>query len=457
MTWSLRARLTAWYTALVVAVLVTGAGAVFAVQARLGHERLDDELSRLMLTLEGVMRTEINEGLDLQASADEASAEVVAPDRVLLLERPDGRALAAWGIPLPSPWPLVNVASGHHTAAFGSTRVRLLRRDVEYKGHRYLAAVGATLAGLETQQRELVIALAIGVVVALTVAAAGGWWVGRRTLRPLQDMADQAAAIQGPGATEHLRAPHAEDELGRLATAFNGLLDRLGAALQAQRQFMADASHELRTPVSIVRTTAQVALARHERTPDEYREALSIVAEQTARLTRLVDAMFLLARAGAQGIPVAREPVYVDEIVAECVRGLRVLAQDRGVTIHTTGATEVTLSGDPVLLGQMIGNVIDNAIRYTQPGGSVFIDIQHQSSAAIIAVRDTGPGILPDDHVRIFERFVRLDRQSEGAGLGLPIARWVAEAHDGRLDLATSSSAGSTFVITLPIDENPPL
>ncbi len=366
MTLSLRARLTAWYSAIVIAVLLAGALAAVLVQSRLGLERLDEELARLMLTLEGVMRTEINEGLTLQASADEASSEVVAPDRMLTLATPDGRTLAAWGLPLPRGWSIGRALAGHETFDDGEAHVRFFRRDIEYKGFSYIAAVGVSLADLNEQHRELVVALSIGLLVALALAGVGGWWVGRRTLRPLEDMALQAMRMTDSVPGQRLTAPHPGDELGRLATSFNALLERLATALNSQRQFMADASHELRTPVSIVRATAQVSLGRDDRSSDDYRESLAIVAEQTARITRLVDSMFLLARAEASGIPMTPEPLYLDDLVAECVRGLRVLARERHVDVRVDAEGEFAFFGDASLLRQMVGNLLDNAVRYAQ-------------------------------------------------------------------------------------------
>ncbi len=150
-------------------------------------------------------------------------------------------------------------------------------------------------------------------------------------------MADQATTITERDPAARLAAPNPNDELGRFAAAFNGLLDRLAAALHAQRQFMADASHELRTPVSVVRSAAQVTLARTDRPEADYRESLTIVAEQSARLARLVDAMFLLSRAEASGLPLMREPLYVDDVLDECVRAQRLLAGERGVMVTTAG------------------------------------------------------------------------------------------------------------------------
>jgi signal transduction histidine kinase len=213
---------------------------------------------------------------------------------------------------------------------------------------------------------------------------------------------------------------------------------------------MADASHELRTPVSIVRATAQVALGRDDRSLAEYRESMEIVADETARITRLVDAMFLLARAEADGIPMTREPLYLDEIVGDAVRGLKVLARERRVDVKVAVEGDLSLQGDPQLLRQMVTNLLDNAIRYARTGGVVTVCMRRNGADAMLAVQDDGPGVGAGDRERIFQRFVRLDTRSDGAGLGLPIARWVAEKHGGRLVLADAAPPGSEFVVTLP-------
>jgi two-component system OmpR family sensor kinase len=447
---SIRARLTLYYSLVVVTVLVVGAVAVAVVQQRLAIERLDGELQRLMLTLQGVMRTELGEGLDLPAAAEEASREVVAPERTLAVARPNGDLLATWGPPISTDWRPGQQVSLPATSVIGSTRVRLMSQPVTQLGNTYIATVMAPLAALDYQQAELLVALSVGVLIALGVAGIGGWVVGRQTLQPLTDMATQATAITERNPSARLNAPNTTDELGRFAAAFNGLLDRLAAALNAQRQFMADASHELRTPVSVVRTTAQVTLAREPRSEEDYRESLTIVAEQSARLARLVDSMFLLSRAEAQGIPLNREPIYLDDLVAECVRALRVFAKDRDIDVRTCGDAEVNFLGDNMLLRQMVGNLLENAIRHAKSGGTVGATVKRTESGVTVRVTDDGAGIPVHERGRIFQRFVRLDSRSHGAGLGLPIARWIAEAHGGRLVLESSGPAGSCFSVTLP-------
>ena len=235
--------------------------------------------------------------------------------------------------------------------------------------------------------------------------------IGRQTLRAADaEWPDQASRINARDPKERLTAPPADDELGLLAASFNGLLDRLASALHQQRQFMADASHELRTPVSVVRTATQVTLARDARSADEYRESLVIVGEQANRLSRLVDAMFLLSRAEAQGVPLRREFLNLDDILAESARALRVLADQRGVTVTTDGEQEVGFTGDDALLRQMIGNLLDNAIRHAGSDGAVVARSGAPADRVTLRITNDGPGIAPADQ-RADLRAVRPDRR----------------------------------------------
>jgi signal transduction histidine kinase len=215
---------------------------------------------------------------------------------------------------------------------------------------------------------------------------------------------------------------------------------------------MADASHELRTPVSVVRATADVMLSREHRDEAEYREGLSIAGGQARRLGRLVEDMLVLARADAGGYPLRPVDLYLDEVVADCGRSVDVLATERGVTIRSSGSPDIPFRGDEDLLRRLVLNVLQNAVQHTPSGGSVAVDVRQEPDAVRIRVTDQGPGIAPDDQRRIFDRFVQLDpaRRGQGTGLGLPIARWIAEAHRGTLTLERSAPGTTTFCVTLP-------
>lgn len=446
---SIRSRLTLWYTAVVVAILLTGGIVGSLAQARLALQGLDDDLTRTMATLVGVMHTEIGEGLSLEASADEASREVVAPGHGLALLRADGTLLEAWGDPSDAHVLAREASAGLSTRA-GGAGTRVLLRDVEDAGHRFRAVVAVSMDTLAAQHAAMVRALYLGGLLALLTAAIGGWLIGRKTLQPLSDMAAQASRIDGREPSGRLSTPNPDDELGVLAASFNDLLQRLGTALHQQRQFMADASHELRTPVSVVRTTAQVTLSQPHRPEGEYREGFAIVEEQATRLSRLVEAMFLLSRAEAHGVPLHREFVNLDDLVAETVRAARVVAEQRALRVVVEGQQEVGFEGDDGLLRQLVANLLDNAIRHADIGGTVVAALSRDAHDIVLRVTNDGPGIAPADHTRIFERFVRIG-SSTGGGLGLPIARWIAEAHGGTLALEHSASGRTTFAVRLPI------
>ena len=452
MNLSIRTRLTLWYSSIVVVTLATGAVAGWFMQWQLTFQYLDEDIARSMATLEGVMRTEFGKGLTLEGAAEEASIEVVVPDRTLLLRRPDGSLLEVWGLPLDSAFlPPLGHDTNAVTVSTGVGDIRILRHQVEHGGHRYQAAVIAPLAPLRALQFEMFRAMSVGMMMALLLAAAGGWVIGRQTLKPLTLMADQARRINERDPKGRLEVPPVADELGQLATAFNGLLDRLASALNSQRQFMADTSHELRTPVSVVRTATQVTLARDVRSTEEYRESLVIIGEQATRLSRLVDSMFLLSRAEAQGVLLRREFLNLDDILAECARACGVLARQRGVALTTSGDEEVGFTGDDALLRQMIGNLLDNAIHHADADGHVVASLERSNGHVRLRITNDGPGIEAANHDRIFDRFVRIGA-SDGAGLGLPIARWIAEAHGGTVQLADSGPGSTTFVVTLPDD-----
>ena len=452
MSWSIRARLSLSYSALVLAVLATATVVIAGVESRSSLSRLDAELQRLNLTLGAVMLNEFGEGLDLSGAALEASSEVVTPGRILLIAREDGSIVRAWGGTLPSSW-RPGVASPDADASsvtLNGANYRMVGRRVVANGHAFVVVVLAAMAPLEEDQRNLFRTLTIGIAAALIVAVLGGLLIGKLALRPLSAMAEQAAALGERNLTTRLAAPHPRDELGQLASAFNGLLGRLSSVLSSQRQFMADASHQLRTPVSVLRTTADVTLRQPHRPEHDYREAITIAAEQAVRLTKLVDAMFVLSRAEAGGRTLRPEPVYLDEIVADCVRELGVIAAERGVRVAATGDTDVPFIGDDDCLRQLFTNVLDNAVAHTRAGGLVTADTHVAERQIRVRITDQGEGIPAVDRERIFERFTRLDQRRPGAGLGLPIARWMAEAHGGTLELDSSSSEGSVFVVTLP-------
>ena len=239
-----------------------------------------------------------------------------------------------------------------------------------------------------------------------------------------------------------------------LATGGGWLLSRstLRPVIESQRRFMADASHELRTPVSIIRSAADVTLSQPQRSTAEYQDSVSVIAEQAKRLSRLVDDLFLLARADVKGRPLATTRFYLDDVLAECVRAVELLGAPRHVHVDVASDTDIEMEADEDLVRRMLMNLLENAVRYTAEGTRVQVTMSRDNDRVVIAVDDKGPGVPVEDRERIFERFVRLDpARAGGAGLGLPIARWIAEAHGGSLTLVGPSAPGCSFVVRLPL------
>ena len=451
---SLRTRLTAWYSVLLVLTVAVFSAAVLWLHWRLLLEQFDDGLKSISATANNVVEEKLGELKDLGLAATEMAAVVRPRDDVVQVLDGSGSPIHPAARPMPLPPEVRSPGFTRATRTLSGADGRSWRvtvRSETAEGHRYLVAVGAPLDEAIEQWQTLLKACLIGIPLALLFAVGGGLWLGRHGLRPLTSMAAEAQAITAKTLDRRLTVPPATEELEQLAASFNRVLDRLGSALSTQRRFMADASHELRTPVSIMRTAADVTLSQPVRDEGEYREALSAVSQQSSRLTRLVDDMLVLARADGGGYPMVVASVDMAALVHECVRELGARAEDKGITVRTS-LEPVTLKGDGALLRRMLSNLLGNALTYTPRGGSVDVSLAKAEDGVVLRVADTGPGIPPEDRERVFERFVRLDpaRGAGGAGLGLAIARWVAEAHGGGVRIVSSGSDGSIFAANLP-------
>ncbi len=457
---TLRLRLTVWYTLILSVTLLAFSGVLLYEEPRLARAALDAELRRESIAVEGVLREELGERLKPQDAVAELLEGIRLPGRGVAIFDAKQR-------PVGVRWQSLEPVS--EEALFRSIDGGMLKtptrqgeglfyvRQVEHPKGPFVIVVSAPLGELARDlgvlRRALLIAGACGVV----LAALGGVLMAARALRPLQVMAQEAADITASDSARRLTISQSRDELRALGRAFNSLLDRLNAMLLRQRAFMADASHELRTPVSVVRSAAEVTLAREPRTEAEYRDALRIVSEQTARLGRMVDDMFLLARVDAGRRPLVAGQFYLDELIDECVRGIGVLAEPRRVRLTLTCPSEVEMRGDEGLLRQMVINLLENALRHSDDGGQVAVSVVLDQALARIQVTDNGEGIPAGDHERVFERFLKLDAArgpGSGAGLGLPIARWIAQAHGGTLSVLRSDTNGTTFEAVVPLNNN---
>ena len=303
------------------------------------------------------------------------------------------------------------------------------------------------------------VAMLVTLPVALVLAVVGGYLLARRALDPIAAMTTQADGIGSRNLHERLSVRNADDELGRLATTFNHVLARADRSLEQQRRFTADASHELRTPVALIRAEADVALTGVTDGVAQYREALAVIRDGSVQLSRIVNDLFLLARADAGQASLAPDALYLDEVVTGTVHSMRSLAELRTVTLTVQVPGEVPYRGDDAMLRRALRNLIENAIRYSRAGGAVRVALEQDESVYTISVTDAGAGISEEHQGHLFERFYRGDEarnrsesaEGAGAGLGLAIAREIAEQHGGRVVLRSSSDEGSRFELILPV------
>lgn len=311
-----------------------------------------------------------------------------------------------------------------------------------------------TEEGLWHELGELIGGIAFGIPLALAAAGLGGYLMARRALAPVETMTRQAAKISAARLGERLPVENPQDELGQMATVFNQSLHRIQGAFEELRRFTADASHELRTPLTAVRSVGEVAL-QDERSPHQYREAISSMLEEVDRLTRLVDNLLLLSRGDAGPVRLNRTRLPLRDAVQETVSLVEVLAEEKGQKVLVEGDASMAVSADWLILRQALLNLLDNAIRYSPAGAVVTVRVGRRTPGEVLLeVVDQGPGIEPEHRSRVFERFYRVDparsREQGGAGLGLAIAEWAVKTHGGTIEIATSEDRGTMFRILLP-------
>jgi two-component system OmpR family sensor kinase len=335
----------------------------------------------------------------------------------------------------------------------GSGGFRVVAQPVTHRGRRQVVAAAESMAPVQSSIDRVVILLLLACPVALVLTVVGGWWLARRALRPVDRMTATAERIEVERLDQRLEEPRTDDEIARLARTLNAMLERIRVSVQQQRRLVEDASHELRSPLAAMRSEIDVSL-RADELPEEARAVLESVREEVDRLSRTVDDLLTLASIDEGGLTLAREAVDLSDLARATGAALAPLAERSGVTVHADGEPAVVVA-DPERVRQALGNLIDNAIKFSPPGGVVDVTTSIVGGAARVAVTDEGPGIRAEDRERIFERFVRADaarsRSAGGSGLGLAIARDIVTAHGGGLTVEGRSPRGSAFAIELPI------
>ena len=318
-----------------------------------------------------------------------------------------------------------------------------------------MVQVGMSLQGVHQTLTRFLIVMAALLPAALLFAGLGGWLLVRRALKPVDEMTAAATRISAEKLDERVEETGAGDELDRLAKTLNQMLTRLDAAFNQVRQFSANASHELQTPLTILRGELEVTL-RSARAPEEYLATLKSALEEIDRISRLVEGLLLLSRADAGVLRMDRRPVDMAELVEEVYWRLKVLADSRSVQLQVEELEPVGIAGDRERLRQLLVNILENAIKYTASGGRVAVTLRREGDSVCVQVSDTGIGIRAEDRERIFQPFYRTPQAlaETGVGLGLSIAKSIVDLHGGSIEVLSNSGEGSTFRIILPVKQN---
>jgi heavy metal sensor kinase len=461
---SIGAKLTFWYTGILcLTLLVLG---IFA------YGLLSYSLSRdIDAALHGVGRA-------IADQAQKSGRTPIPPDLDELFRRffgfspanPYFEMLTPWGRPRSAPPPspplgispqaLKNALHGVPTFETlkdsGPYPVRVLTMPVLTAGQVInVVQVGISLRNMYSTLRRFVLIMAALFPLGLILAGGGGWLLARRALAPVDHMTRAAQRISGEHLSERLLETGTGDELDRLARTLNEMLSRLDESFRQVRQFSADASHELQTPLTILKGEIEVAL-RSGRPPEEYQQVLTSSLEEIERISRLVEGLMLLARADSGVLRMDHRPVDLDELLAEVAAQMQKMANDKGVSLHLEDLAPVNISGDRDQLHRLFINLMNNAIKYTPTGGSVSLSLGEEDCQAHISITDTGIGLSEAEQAQIFTRFYRAakarSQNGGGAGLGLCIAQSIAGAHGGTIQVHSTPGHGSTFTVVLPAE-----
>jgi two-component system, OmpR family, heavy metal sensor histidine kinase CusS len=336
---------------------------------------------------------------------------------------------------------------------------RVLSAVADGPGGPYAVLASTSLESFEHQMSLLTMVLVASGPIALGLALVGGYTLARRALSPVDRMVEVANRITASDLQQRVEIVNAGDELGRLAQTINSLIDRLQKAIEEMRRFTADAAHELRTPLAVLGSGIEVAL-RSPRSADEYRQALQAAAGESNRLARLADQLLFLSRQEAGMTQIEREDVRLDALLRDVAEQFEVPAKEAGVVLVVEPLEAFTVRGDDIRLSRVFFNALENAIKYTPPGGRVTVRARTAGARVRIEVEDTGIGIASEHLSHLFKRFYRAeprpDRDRKGAGLGLAIAQSAVMAHGGKIWLESQVGRGTILYVELPLIEVAP-
>jgi len=448
---SVRLRLTLWYVAAMVIVLGLYATLVFAFVRRNASDTLDGRL-RGDFQWAAAMVDQTPDGTitwyeDL-TEEESPWLQVWSPDGQRLYQNSEARRR-----PLPGVRELA-MASDDSLVAVQTdiAPVRVLTRRGRIGAKPVVIQVARSEAPMRADLRQLSLVFALGLPLAVAAAGLGGYTLARRALLPVERMTDRARSITAERLSDRLPVEHPDDEMGRLATVFNETLGRLESSFEQMRRFTADVSHELRTPLTAIRSVGEVGLREH-RDGDAYRGIIGSMLEEVDRLASLIDRLLMVSRSETGQASLSIEQFGLRGLVENVVAHLDVLAEEKEQQIAIEGVTDVEACADRLLVRQALINLVDNAIKFTPPGGRIRIRVGVTADTTTIDVIDSGAGITEAGRDRIFDRFYRdgsIDGPTTGVGLGLSIAKGAVEVNGGQLVLVATGAGGSTFRVSLP-------
>ena len=451
----IRVRLTAWYAALLAAILI-GLSTFLVLQLR--------------ADLEDTVEREVNAGSTqiARAYASEGAADFRDTSSTVLphgssaaqVIAPGGRVLVSYGEPVSRrlivPKESIAAALGGErqslTVKLGAHRFRTAVRPVQRNGRERVLVVAESLRHVDESVDKVLLLLLLGLPAALAATTIAGWWLARKALRPVEQMTLKAEQIGIDRLHERIEQPRAHDEIGHLAVTLNAMLDRLERGVAEKHRLITDASHDLRTPLAAMRAELDVSLMDETLAPSA-REVLESTREEVDRMSRIVENLLTLARADEGRLELLTTQVDLAEAIEAAVRPLRPLATAKGLRLEVNGE-HCEANADPQRLHQALTNFVENAIKFSEPGGEVCVSAWRANGEVGVTVTDSGPGIPANAREQVFDRFYRADpargRDGSGSGLGLSICREVADAHGGRVWVESEEGEGSSFSLALP-------
>ncbi len=316
-----------------------------------------------------------------------------------------------------------------------------------------IVQVGSSLEEFEDTMKRLLIIMIISIITSISVTIVVGYFMAKKTMKPVDQIRRAAVKISSTNLDERIDIKGRKDELGRLAQTFNAMISRLKDSFQRVNQFSIDVSHELKTPLTILKGETELAL-RKDRTNEEYKRYMESNLEEIDRMSRIIDDLLLLSKAETKDISMNLEKIDLRDLLADVCVDMKLFGENKGVEVVARELEDIRIMGDELKLRRMITNVVENGIKYGSPGGHVTISSYKQNGFACIDVQDDGPGISGEDIKYIFDRFYRADRsrkRASGSGLGLSISKWIAEVHKGTIEVDSRPAAGSLFTIKLPM------